>query len=150
MQNPTADEAQTKLMYEVALYREQLAMLQKEMERVSLTTVDLNNAVKTVENIETKDVMVPVGGGTFIKATVTDVKLIVPIGAQYLREMDKEKTLDELNRRRKATKKAIEKLETEFKKIATNFQQVSGQLKDMEARAKISKRVDENIGEDYI
>ncbi|MFH1394239.1 MAG: prefoldin subunit alpha [Candidatus Micrarchaeota archaeon] len=149
-ENPMANEAQTRMMYEVALYREQLGMLQKEMERVSLTAVDLNNALKTVENIDAKDVMVPVGGGTFMKASVKDVKLVVPIGAQYLREMGRDEALAELARRREATKKAIERLEVEFKKIAGKFQQVSGQLKDLEARAKISQRVDENIGEDYI
>jgi len=149
MNNPMNNEA-TKLMYEVALYREQLNMLQKEMERVSLTAVDLNNAIKTVENIDEKDMMIPIGGGSFMKATVTDATLVVPVGAQYLRDMKKDDALSELQRRREATKKAIEKLEAEFKKIAAKFQQVSGQLKNMEARAKISKTVDENLGEDYI
>ena len=149
MNSPMNNEA-TKLMYEVALYREQLNMLQKEMERVSLTAVDLNNALKTVENIEKKDLMIPIGGGTFMKATVSDVMLVVPIGAQYLREMAKDDALSELKRRREATKRAIEKLETEFKKIATKFQQVSQHLQNMEARAKISQKVDENIGEDYV
>jgi prefoldin alpha subunit len=137
-------------MYEVALYRQQLGMLQKEMERVSLTTIDLNNALSTVKKLEQKETIVPIGGGTYVKAAITDTKVIVPIGAQYLREMDQKDAIAEIERRQEATKRAIVKLETEFKKIATKFQQVSSQLKDMEARAKISKRVDDNIGEDYI
>ncbi len=144
------NEAQTRVMYEVALYRQQLGMLQKEMERVSLTTIDLNNALSTVKKLEQKDTIVPIGGGTYIKASITDTKVIVPIGAQYLREMDQKGAIAEIERRQEATKKAIVRLENEFKKIAMKFQQVSAQLKEMEARAKISKRVDDNIGEDYI
>lgn len=145
-----ANEDQSRLTYEVALYREQLGMLQKEMERISLTTVDLNNALKTVESMQANEILVPVGGGSFLKAKVSEMKVIMPIGAQYLREMERSEALDELRRRQEATKNAITKLEQEFRNIAAKFQQVSTELKDMEVRARISDRVEEGIKEDYI
>lgn len=143
-------EAQAKLMYEVALYRQQLTMLQKEIERINLTTVDLNNAISTVGKMKKEDIMVPIGGGAYMKAAVTNTNVLVPMGAQYVREMPEEEALHELKKRKEATGKAIQRLEVEFKKIAEKFQGVSAQLQDMEARARLSKQVDEGIREDYI
>lgn len=147
------DETQAQLNYELAVYKEQIAMIKRETERISLTTVDLNNALNTVENIkgkEQKGVLVPIGGGTMIKGKVSETKILVPIGAQYMAEMDREEAREELKKRVEATKKAIEKLTAEFNKIAQKLRDVSAKLQEVEKQAQISERVDENIREDYI
>jgi prefoldin alpha subunit len=147
---PTNEEIQAQLNYEVAVYREQLSMLKRETERVSLTTMDLTNAIRTVESLGKEKVLMPIGGGAMIKGTISETDVLVPIGAEYMLEMKKETAIVELNRRIEATKKAVEKLNEEFGKIMTRLQEVSSQLQQAESQAKISERGEESMKEDYL
>jgi prefoldin alpha subunit len=144
------EEMQAQLNYELAIYREQVHMIKRETERISLTTVDLTNALKSVENLAKEKVMIPIGGGAMVKGQVSEVNVMIPIGAQYMVEMDQEKAKKELEKRIEATKKAVAKLTEEFNKIAKKLQDTSTQLQNIESRAQLSERVDENIREDYI
>ncbi len=150
MEQQSLEEVQAQLNYELAIYREQVQMIKRETERISLTTVDLNNALKSVENLATEKVMIPIGGGAMVKGHVADVNVMIPIGAQYMIEMDQERAKAELEKRIEATKRAVAKLTEEFNKIAKKLQETSGQLQKIQTRAEISDRVDENIREDYI
>ncbi len=147
---PAPEDIQAQLNYEVAVYREQLTMLKRETERVSLTTMDLANALRTVESLGTESVLIPVGGGTLIKGAISETNVLVPIGAEYLLEMKKEQAAVEINRRIEATKKAVEKLNEEFAKIMERLQTVSGQLDQVESQLRISQRGEESIKEDYL
>ena len=144
------EETQAQLNYELAIYREQIHMIKRETERIGLTTVDLTNALKAVENLETEKVLIPIGGGSLVRGSVDEVKVLVPIGAQYMIEMEKEKAKEELEKRIEATKRAVTKLTEEFNKIAKKLRDVTSQLQQLQSQSKISERVDENIREDYI
>ncbi len=146
----TPEEIQAQLNYEVAVYREQLSMLKRETERVSLTTIDLGNALRTVESLGTEKVLMPIGGGSMIKGTVSETNILMPIGAEYMLEMKKEQAVVEINRRIEATKKAVEKLNEEFGKIMNRLQEVSSQLAQLESQVRISERGEENMQEDYL
>ena len=143
-------QSAAQLSYELAVYREQMQLIKRETERISLTTLDLTNALKAVENLETKKALIPIGGGTMIKGSIDEVKVLVPVGAQYLIEMEKEAAKEELERRIEATRRAVQKLTEEFNKITRKLSDVSSQLQAMESQSKLSERVDENIREDYI
>jgi prefoldin alpha subunit len=145
-----AEETAAQLNYELAIYREQIAMIKRETERVSLTTIDLSNALKTVESVSADRVLIPIGGGAFVKGSVSETKILVPIGAEYLLEMTKEEAGEELKRRIEATRKAVEKLTEEFNKLANKLRDVTGQLQRMQAQSELNQRVEGNIREDYI
>jgi len=144
------EETQSQLNYEVAVYREQLNMLKRETERISLTTLDLSNALRTVESLGAMQVMMPIGGGALVRGKTTDTRVLMPIGAEYLVEMEKERAISELERRIEATKKALEKLNAEFGNVMTKLRDVSGRLDDLQTQVQISTRADENIKDDYI
>jgi len=146
----TFEETQAQLNYEVAVYREQLMMLKRETERISLTAIDLSNALKTVENLGAEKVLILIGGGAMIKGRVTETKVLVPIGAEYLMEMEKDAATLELSRRIEATRNAANKLNEEFNRIMGKLQEVSGQLQDLEVQTKISERGEETMKEDYV
>lgn len=147
---PTAEETQAALSYELAIYREQIAMIKREAERVSLTTIDLANALRTVEGLGTERVLIPIGGGALVKGAVSETKVLVPLGAEYIVEMEKDEAELELKRRIDATRKAVEKLNEEFSKIAQKVQEVSGQLQQLQVQNRLSRQVEGNIREDYI
>lgn len=144
------EETQAQLNYEIAVYREQLLMLKRETERISLTAIDLTNALRTVESLGPEKVMMPIGGGAMIKGRVSETRVLMPIGAEYLTEMEKEAALLELGRRIEATKKAAEKLNDEFTRIMAKLQEVSVQLQQLEAQVRISERGQETTKEDYL
>jgi prefoldin alpha subunit len=145
-----AEAEQAQLGYELAVYREQIAMIKRETERVSLTTIDLTNALKTVESLKEERVLVPIGGGALVKGDIAQTKVLVPIGGEYLVEMGKEDAAEEMKRRIEATRKAVEKLNEEFAKIAGKLREVTGQLQRAQAERQLSERVEGNIREDYI
>ncbi|MBI5046594.1 prefoldin subunit alpha [Candidatus Micrarchaeota archaeon] len=144
------DETQAQLNYEMAIYREQISMLKRETERVSLTTVDLTNALKTVEELDATKVLIPIGGGAMVKGQVSETKVLMPIGAGYLVDMEKTTATVELNKRIDATKKAVERLSDEFNKISSKLRDISMQIQQTEQQARIMDRGDETMKEDYL
>lgn len=143
-------EEREKLAYEAAVYREQLNLIQRELDRITLATLDLNNAAKTAESISNGEGMVPIGGGAFVKAKISAEKVIIPIGGGYLAEMETKEATVELKKRIEATEKAIERLNTEFTNLVGKFQDTSTKLKDLQNQAALNSRVNENIREDYL
>ncbi|MCI0504349.1 prefoldin subunit alpha [Candidatus Micrarchaeota archaeon] len=144
------DLTQEQLSYELAVYREQIAMIKRETERVSLTTIDLGNALRTVESLSAEEALIPIGGGALVRGNISHTRILVPVGAEYLVEMEKDAAGEEMRRRIDATKKAVEKLNEEFNRIAAKLREVTGQLQRMESATQINQRVDGNIREDYI
>jgi len=145
-----AEEIQAQLGYELAVYREQIAMIKRETERVSLTTIDLANALRTVERLSAETALIPIGGGAMIRGTISNTRVLVPIGAEYMLEMERSEAEQEIRRRIEATKKAVEKLTEEFNRIAGKLREVAGQIQQMQAQTQLSNRVEGNIHEDYI
>lgn len=144
------EDQQAQLNYEIAVYREQLTMLKRETEKIGLTAIDLGNAMRTVESLGTEKVMMPIGGGAMVKGVVTETKVLMPIGSDYLVEMEKDRAITEINKRIDATKKAAERLNDEFTKIMSKLQEVSLQLQQLSAQARIDKRSKDNSQDDYI
>lgn len=144
------EETQAKISYEAAVYRQQLAILQKEIEQISKTSTELSKAASTVENIRKSKVFIPLGGGSYLKGAVTDTNVLVPVGANYVVEMESDEAGREMKRRIDATKTAIERLATEFKKIATKLRAASEQLKRIEETTEVLEKVEESSKEDYI
>jgi len=147
---PTAEDAQAALSYELAIYREQISMIKRETERVSLTTIDLANALRTVEGIVPEQALIPIGGGALVKGSISDTRVLVPLGAEYMLEMEKGDAELEIKRRIDATRNAVQKLNEEFGKIAQKVREVSMQLQQLQNQNRLNAAVDGNIREDYI
>jgi len=144
------EEDRVRMNYEVAIYREQLSMLRREMERISLTTLDISNAAQAVDGLRPQRMLIPIGGGAFVKSSISDMRVLVPIGAEYVVEMDKDEATVELQRRMEATKQAVIKLNEEFDKINKKLREVMGKLQEIEQQAQLSKQVEQGVREDYI
>ncbi|GEM_PF-681188 len=144
------EEDYAKLAYETKIYRKQLTILQREIERITLTSIDLTNALNTVEGIKKGEALVPIGGGSFAKAQISDVNILVPVGGGYLIEMDKKNAEDRMKNRIEATKTAVQRLSQEFGSISARLEEVTAQLKELEKRIAIEHRVEEETREDYL
>lgn len=144
------EQLYAKLTYENAVYREQLKLLEREIQRIQLTTTDLMAAAQTCQNLRSEEALVPVGGGTFIRSRVSTTNVLVPVGANYLIEMGSARAVLEINRRTDAARNATTKLQEEYKKIAERLQGMGTQLRDLQQRIAIDRKVEGNIGEDYL
>ncbi len=139
-----------RIAYEVAVYKEQLKLLEREMQRVQLTAMELGKASATCSNLKNGDSVVPVGGGAYIRAKIEASTTLVPIGGNYLVEMNPDKAVLEIHKRIEATQKATEKLKEEYQKIAEKLNAGNRAMQKLQARLVIDRRVDSNINEDYI
>ncbi|MEM2947997.1 MAG: prefoldin subunit alpha [Candidatus Anstonellales archaeon] len=114
---PELTEEQQRILYEARVLDAQLRMLRAELDKVGLALLDLTNSLHSVENIEVKNALVPIGGGAFVKAQVSERNILVPIGAGYLLLMDEKTAKQEVEKRIEKTKEAAEKLNDEIKKV---------------------------------
>jgi len=149
MSDEKMEEMYARIAYEIRLYRKQLSILQKEIERVTLTSLDLTNAMRTIESIKGGENLVPIGGGSYVRGEIKEDKVMVPIGGGYITEMTPSEAGEKIKNRIELTKTAIKRLTEEFGKISGKLEIVSAQLRELEKRIVIDRRVEESVGEDY-
>jgi len=115
-------ELQSKLM-EVEIIKQQLGQMDQQRAQINARLMDAEAAAKTIADMKDVDgkvdILVPVGGGMFSKATVSDVgKLIVHVGA----DIAVEKTLPEAKALADEMKSGYEKMFNEIDKDIQNLQ----------------------------
>lgn len=116
--------------------------VEREIERMMISMLDLNNSLITIQNMRDETGLVPIGGGAFIRAKLDPNNVLVPIGAGYIAEFGVEEAKKEVDKRVKMTEKAIETLRAELKTIDEEFmrleqlyaKQVEGQEHKEEGR----------------
>lgn len=129
-----AEETQ-RAVYEARLYSEQLRLLEGEMERIALTGAELANSLKAVEGLKEDSAFVPIGGGAMISAGISSNEVLVPIGGGYLMNLKKHEAVEEVKKRIASTWKAVERLRSEYGKIAAKLQEVNAKLETMDRKA---------------
>jgi len=144
------EELYAQLSYEVRLYKNQLALLQKEIEKLTLTTLDSTNASHTIESIEQGDVLVPIGSGSFVKGIITSKNVLLGIGGGYVIEVDKETAAGKIKQREAAAREAINRLSQEYSRIAAKLDGARKQLQEIEMQVIRKQRGEESVREDYV
>ncbi len=125
------NEEMQKASYENYIYKQQLSMIRSEMEKITLTMLDLTNASKTISSLEMKESLVPIGGNAFLETKVSSEKILVPIGGGYLLKMDKEYSQKEMEKRAESTKKILERLQSEYELIIKKVNETEKKLHEM-------------------
>ena len=123
------NQEKQKLSYENYVYQQQLKMLKGEMEKITLTMLDLANAKRTVESISVADALVPIGGNAFIETTVSSDRIFVPIGGGYMLKMNREGAEEEIERRLESTKKVVEKLQVEYENMSKKLTEIQEKMR---------------------
>jgi len=109
--------------------------VEREVERMMLSMLDLNNSLTTIQEMKDETGLVPVGGGAFIKAKLEAKKVFIPIGANYVVEYGVEEAKKEIDTRMKMTENAIQSLKNELKKIDDEFGRLEKAYRDTEPGA---------------
>ena len=97
-------------------------------------------SLKTIDNKDNTETLVPLGLGTFIKTkTISEEKLILNIGAGIAIEKDKDYTINFLELRLKEMQVALQETSNQKQQIAASLEQGKQQMEQLMAASR-SKR----------
>lgn len=133
------DEDSKRLLYEARLYSEQLRLLENEVERISMTAVELTSSLSTISSLEERDAFVPIGGGSMISAKVAGTNVLVPIGGGYMVGFMKDDAVEEIRKRIKSTETAVMKLQEEFNRVSLKLREVNTTIESQGANLRGGK-----------
>ena len=114
------------------LYSQQKQAVERELEKLMVSLMELNSSILTIEGIEGKDGLVPIGGGAFIKAKLEKETVVVPIGAGYMKEYALKEAADEVSKRIELTEKAVRKMRDELGKIDKEMATLEGEFRKLQ------------------
>lgn len=108
---------QEEILAHARMYNQQKQAVEKEVEKLSVSLMELKNSVKTVEELEENAGLVPIGGGAFVHADLHKEKIVIPIGSGYAKEYTPKDADTEISKRIELTENALKKMRDELGKI---------------------------------
>ena len=129
------DEIQ-KQFYELELYNQQVKKLQDELGKVTIMKMELIKSIESLEGLkESKELLVPLGGGAFVKVgVIDDGKVIVGTGADIFLEKDIDEVIEDFKKSTDELTNAETMINEQIEKI-TKF--MDKMQKDLEKKIKL-------------
>ncbi len=134
----TDDQEVTRYLTLIEYYKEQINSVEYQMQYVQFALAEYNKAKLTIESLQntehTTEMMVPIGGGTFLPASCSNTKSVLfDIGAGYVMEKSNkdaikkiDKRIEELQRNQEHLQSMMQKLQTEVSEISQKAQELMG------------------------
>ena len=127
------DEEISRCMMIVEQCKQQMSQLEMQAQYIQAAIVDYNNAKITLEKLselETEtDMIIPIGGGVFIDATVKKQgKPLVDVGSGIVVEKTYEDAIKKIDER-------VEEIEKSQVKLEEMMQQIQAQATEADAKA---------------
>ena len=123
---------QEEILATARLYSQQKQAVERELEKLMMSLVELNNSVMTMKGLEAGEGLVPIGGGAFLKANLEGKDAIIPIGAGYMKEYSVKDASAEIGKRVKLTENAIKKMRDELGKIDKEMVKLEGEFRKLQ------------------
>jgi len=129
----TKDEELAKYVAQIEQYKEQLNSLEIQSSYLQAAIADYRKAKMTLNHLGKEDknteILVPIGGSTFINATATDTsKVLFDIGNGIVTEKNFEDTIKKIDKR-------VEDLQKTQDNITSMMQQFQEEAIDISAKA---------------
>jgi prefoldin alpha subunit len=110
-------------------YKEQLDSLNVQMQYMQAALVEYHKAKMTIERLhesgEKSEILIPIGGGTFIDGSIRDVsKVLVDIGAGVVAEKSVEDAIEKIDER-------IKKLEGSYERALSTAQKLQMEISEL-------------------
>jgi prefoldin alpha subunit len=125
-----------KQFYELELYNQQVKKLQDELGKIGIMKMELTKSIESLEGLkESKELLVPLGGGAFVKVSVIDDgKVIVGTGADIFLEKDIDEVIEDFKKSTDELTNAETMINEQIEKI-TKF--MNKMQKDLEKKIKL-------------
>jgi len=139
------EEEVRKLLVEIRILESTAEALQSRINLVNAASAELNMAKKTLEGMEKENpeapVFVPIGGGSYIKAKITDVKKVVyGIGAGIAIEKSLEEAKDGVDERISELERTRRSLEQQLSQVVRRIQENRDRLQELTAEYRGEER----------
>ena len=126
----TKDEELSKYMIMIENYKEQMNQLEMQQQYLQAAIADYTKAKITLENLsktdEKADILLPIGGSTFIDATAKNTKKVLfDIGAGIVAKKTFEDAINKIDERVKSLEQTQEKLSTMMQQLQEEATEVS-------------------------
>lgn len=108
---------QEEVLANARLYSQQKQILERELEKLMVSLMELNSSILTIKGIGDGEGLVPIGGGAFVKATLEGKNVIIPIGSGYSQEYTIKGASTEVSKRIELTEKAVKRMKDELEKV---------------------------------
>ena len=113
--------------------QQQAESLQQQMGMVQMSIEDCTRAIATLDELDAVsgsiNTMIPLGGGTFIHADVSNVeKVVVGLGAGISAEKSPSEAKELLNGRKEELGKVIERLNGSLSQISQRIQSIESMI----------------------
>ncbi|MEM4246632.1 MAG: prefoldin subunit alpha [Candidatus Bathyarchaeia archaeon] len=133
------DEASQRLIIEYQILEGAIRVLQSRLDIVDAALNDLYAAHATLQGVKENssgvEALIPMGAGSFVKATLTDTtRIIMGVGAGVCVEMGIDDSLLELKNRQSELEKARATLEEKIKENVAQLEQRRQALSDLVER----------------
>ena len=132
------EEIQRQL-YQIEIYKQQINKLQEELGRIELLKLEILKSIESMEGLkQSKEVLVPLGGGVFVRAVVEDRdKVIVNVGADVFVEKSIDETIEDL----KGSSEELNRAESRIKEqIAKTLAVVEKLQKELESKVSVMEK----------
>lgn len=133
------NEEVQKQLYRLEVYKQQLNRLQEELGRIELLKLEILKSIASMEGLkQSKEVLLPLGGGTFAKAVVEDNdKVIINTGVDIFVE----KSVDDAIKDFKETCEELEKAENKIKEqMAKTLAAIQQLQKELESKISVMEK----------
>jgi len=133
------EEEIQRQLYQIELYKQQINRLQEELGKIELLKLEILKSIESMEGLkQSKEVLVPLGGGVFVRAVVEDRdKVIVNVGADVFVEKSIDETIEDL----KGSSEELIRAESRIKEqIAKTLAVVEKLQKELESKVSVMEK----------
>jgi len=132
------EEIQRQL-YQIEVYKQQINKLQEELGRIELLKLEILKSIESMEGLkESKEILVPLGGGVFVKAVVQDTqRVIVNVGADVFVEKSMEESIADLKKTSEELNEAENKIKEQMAKTLAVIEKLQ---KELESKISVMER----------
>lgn len=133
------NEEMQRKMSELESYKKMLQQYQQQKSQIMMGVQELVSAKSTIEgmkNIENgTEIIIPIGGGTFIKGRIDDPKsIITSVGADIALTKDVESAKEHIDAQIKAAEDSANKMDEELQNIEMQAQKVYMEIESSAAK----------------
>jgi prefoldin alpha subunit len=134
------DEELTKYLALIEQYKEQMNSLEMQSQYVQSAVMDYNKAKITLENLKKtdkeKEVLLPIGGSTFVNATLKNPsKVLFDIGSGLVAEKKTEDAIVKIDEKIEELQKAQEKISQVMQNLQNTSAEVSAKAQKLLAES---------------
>ncbi len=125
-----------ELAQQIEAIQEQQEALQAEIEGLQAEKRDIGEAIEAVEELESgSTVQVPLGGGAYVRAEISDIdEIVVELGGDYAAERDQEGAADTLDTKRDQLDDRIEDLREDVAALETESEELEERAQQAQAQ----------------